>query len=262
MIIIPIIIVKLNLNKIYIHLYIFITYNAQYMTKNENIINLEITKEWKDAFPGASVGVLVIRNTVNPKNNPDLDNKMKGIEDEIRNNFSESGREGIRGLPTIRSYTEYYKKFKKTYHVMLQLESVALKNRNLPRISALVSAMFAAELKNQLLTAGHDISKLQRPIVLNIATGNESYTGMNGKVQNLNPDDMFISDNVGVISSIIYGPDNRTPITSDTSDVMFTVYGPVGISTEQIKNHLEDISSYVKLVSSDAVTDVLEIYSN
>ena len=68
---------------------------------------------------------------------------------------------------------------------MLQLESVALKNRNLPRISALVSAMFAAELKNQLLTAGHDISKLQRPVVLNIATGNESYTGMNGKVQNL-----------------------------------------------------------------------------
>ena len=262
MIIIPIIIVKLNLNKIYIHLYIFITYNAQYMANNENIINLEITKEWKDAFPGASVGVLVMRNTVNPKNNPDLDNKMKEIEDEIRNNFSESGREGIRALPTIRSYTEYYKKFKKTYHVMLQLESVALKNRNLPRISALVSAMFTAELKNQLLTAGHDISKLQRPIVLNIATGNESYTGMNGKVQNLNSDDMFISDNVGVISSIIYGPDNRTPITSDTSDVMFTVYGPAGISTEQIKNHLEDISSYVKLVSSDAVTEILEIYSN
>ena len=73
----------------YIYLYLFITYNAQYMANNENIINLEITREWKDAFPGASVGVLVIRNTVNPKNNPDLDNKMKGIEDEIRNNFSE-----------------------------------------------------------------------------------------------------------------------------------------------------------------------------
>ena len=43
---------------------------------------------------------------------------------------------------------------------------------------------------------------------------------------------------------------------------MFTVYGPAGISAEQIKNHLADISSYVKLVSSDAITDVLEIYSN
>ena len=253
---------KLNLNKIYIHLYISITYNAQYMTNNENIMRLEVTKEWKDAFPGASVGLLVMKNTVNPKNNPDLDNKMKEIEEEIRNNFSQSGREGIRELSTIRAYTEYYKKFKKTYHVMLQLESIALKNRNLPRISTLVSAMFAAELKNQLLTAGHDISKLQNPVVLNIANGNESYTGMGGKLQNLNPDDMFISDNAGVISSIIYGPDNRTPITPDTEDVLFTVYGPTGISPEQIKNHLEDISSYVKLVSTDAVTDTLEIYSS
>ena len=225
-------------------------------------MRLEVTKEWKDAFPGASVGLLVMKNTVNPKNNPDLDNKMKEIEEEIRNNFSQSGREGIRELSTIRAYTEYYKKFKKTYHVMLQLESIALKNRNLPRISTLVSAMFAAELKNQLLTAGHDISKLQNPVVLNIANGNESYTGMGGKLQNLNPDDMFISDNAGVISSIIYGPDNRTPITPDTEDVLFSVYGPTGISPEQIKNHLEDISSYVKLVSSDAITDVLEIYSN
>ena len=225
-------------------------------------MRLEVTKEWKDAFPGASVGLLVMKNTVNPKNNPDLDNKMKEIEEEIRNNFSQSGREGIRELSTIRAYTEYYKKFKKTYHVMLQLESIALKNRNLPRISTLVSAMFAAELKNQLLTAGHDISKLQNPVVLNIANGNESYTGMGGKLQNLNQDDMFISDNAGVISSIIYGPDNRTPITSDTEDVLFTVYGPTGISPEQIKNHLEDISSYVKLVSSDAVTDTLEIYSS
>ena len=253
---------KLNLNKIYIHLYISITYNAQYMTNNENNMRLEVTKEWKDAFPGASVGLLVMKNTVNPQNNPDLDNKMKEIEEEIRNNFSESGREGIRELSTIRAYTEYYKKFKKTYHVMLQLESIALKNRNLPRISTLVSAMFAAELKNQLLTAGHDISKLQNPVVLNIANGNESYTGMGGKLQNLNPDDMFISDNAGVISSIIYGPDNRTPITPDTEDVLFTVYGPTGISPEQIKNHLEDISSYVKLVSTDAVTDTLEIYSS
>ena len=125
-----------------------------------------------------------------------------------------------------------------------------------------VSAMFAAELKNQLLTAGHDISKLQNPIVLNIANGNESYTGIGGKLQNLNPDDMFISDNGGVISSIIYGPDNRTPITPDTKDVLFTVYGPTGIREEQIRNHLEDISSYVKLVSTDAVTDTLEIYSS
>ena len=200
-------------------------------------------------------------NTVNPASHPDLDAKMSEIESEIRNNFSETGRAPIRKLPALQAYTAYYRKFKKTYHVQLQIESVALKNKSLPRISALVSAMFAAELKNQLLTAGHDMSTIQLPLVLDVANGHESYTSLNGTVQTLSLTDMFISDNKGVISSIIYGPDNRTPIKSDTSEVIFTVYGPEGISSQQMTSHLEDIRSFVYLVSPDAYTGTLEIIS-
>lgn len=200
-------------------------------------------------------------NTVNPASHPDLDAKMSEIESEIRNNFSETGRASIRKLPAVQAYTAYYRKFKKTYHVQLQIESVALKNKSLPRISALVSAMFAAELKNQLLTAGHDMSTIQLPLVLDVANGHESYTSLNGTVQTLSLTDMFISDNKGVISSIIYGPDNRTPIKSDTSEVIFTVYGPEGISSQQMTSHLEEIRSFVYLVSPDAYTGTLEIIS-
>ena len=200
-------------------------------------------------------------NTVNPASHPDLDAKMSEIESEIRNNFSETGRASIRKLPAMQAYTAYYRKFKKTYHVQLQIESVALKNKSLPRISALVSAMFAAELKNQLLTAGHDMSTIQLPLVLDVANGHESYTSLNGTVQTLSLTDMFISDNKGVISSIIYGPDNRTPIKSDTSEVIFTVYGPEGISSQQMTSHLEEIRSFVYLVSPDAYTGTLEIIS-
>ena len=201
-------------------------------------------------------------NTVNPASHPGLDAKMSEIEAEIRNNFSDEGRTSIRKLPAVQVYAAYYRKFKKTYHVQLQIESVAFKNRNLPRISTLVSAMFAAELKNQLLTAGHDMSKVQLPVVLDVAKGDESYTSMNGNVQTLRTTDMFISDTKGVISSIIYGPDSRTPITADTSEVLFTVYGPEGISSQQMTCHLEDIRYFVNLVSSDAYTTTLEIISS
>lgn len=201
-------------------------------------------------------------NTVNPASHPGLDAKMGEIEAEIRNNFSKDGRALIRKLPAVQAYAAYYRKFKKTYHVQLQIESLALKNRNLPRISTLVSAMFTAELKNQLLTAGHDMSKVQLPVVIDVAKGHESYTSMNGKVQTLRSTDMFISDTKGVISSIIYGPDNRTSITDDTSEVLFTVYGPEGISFQQMTSHLKDIRSFVNLVSPDARTTALEIISD
>ena len=46
----------------------------------------------------------------------------------------------------IPAYNACYKGFKKTYHVQLQLESVALKGRSIPRVAALMEAMFMAEL--------------------------------------------------------------------------------------------------------------------
>ncbi len=220
---------------------------------------LNATDAWREAFPGASAGVLVIRGVTNPGSHPDLDTRMADVETDLRQRFSDGGRQAIRALATVQAYTTYYRRFKKTYHVQLQLESVALKGRSVPRPSALVSAMFAAELANQLLTAGHDLAAVRAPVVLDVSTGDETYTMLNGKPQTLSPGDMFIADEDGVMSSIIYGPDNRTPISRDTRDVLFTTYGPEGISTGQITSHLESIQDYVSLVAPRAEVETLHV---
>ena len=41
--------------------------------------------------------------------------------------------------------------------------------------------------------------------------------------QQMKPGDMMISDARGVISSIVYGPDQRTRITPETTRVLLTV---------------------------------------
>jgi DNA/RNA-binding domain of Phe-tRNA-synthetase-like protein len=220
---------------------------------------LTATDAWRQAYPGASIGVLAIHGVSNPKNHPDLDSRMADVETDLRRRYSEGGRPVIRTLPTVQAYTAYYRRFKKTYHVQGQLESVTVKGRNMPRPSALVSAMFAAELDNQLLTAGHDLASIREPVVVGVAAGDESYTMLNGKEQTLTEGDMFIADTDGVMSSIIYGPDKRTPISGDTTDVLFTIYGPEGISTEQITAHLEQIRDYVALVSPDASIETLHV---
>ncbi len=220
---------------------------------------LTATDAWRQAYPEASIGVLAIHGVSNPKNHPDLDSRMADVETDLRRRYSEGGRPVIRALPTVQAYTAYYRRFKKTYHVQGQLESVTVKGRNMPRPSALVSAMFAAELDNQLLTAGHDLASIREPVVVGVAAGDESYTMLNGKEQTLTEGDMFIADTDGVMSSIIYGPDKRTPISGDTTDVLFTIYGPEGISTEQITAHLEQIRDYVALVSPDASIETLHV---
>jgi hypothetical protein len=73
---------------------------------------------------------------------------------------------------------------------------------------------------------------------------------------------MFISDQKGVISSIIYGPDQRTQITSATRNVVFTVYAPAGIDDRTIQQHLEDIRDYVMVVAPLAQVELLQVFGS
>ena len=81
---------------------------------------------------------------------------------------------------------------------------------------------------------------------LDVSQGDEVYTVMRGQPQQLKPGDMFIADRAGIISSILYGPDQRTQIQAATRNVMFTVYAPDGISEQAVLEHLHDIEQYVQ----------------
>lgn len=221
---------------------------------------LTVSNSWKAAHPGAVVGTLVMRNVNNPESHAALDQRKKELENQLRLRFSEGGRAAIKALPVIQAYAAYYERFKKTYHVQLQLESVALKGKSIPRVATLVEAMFMAELENLLLTAGHDLDAVQAPIRLDVSTGNERYVLLNGQEQALKPGDMFVADEQGVISDVIYGPDQRTRIIATTRRVLFVVYAPAGIGAEAVRRHLEDIQAYIALFAPQAMVDSLDMH--
>jgi DNA/RNA-binding domain of Phe-tRNA-synthetase-like protein len=216
----------------------------------------EISQTWYTAYPAAHLGLLVMREVANPPQHSGLDELKAELETSLRADYSRFDRTALENLPVMKAYNGYYQRFKKTYHVQLQLESIVHKGKTIPRVAALVEAMFMAEVKNQLLTAGHDLDLLDLPASLDVASGAESYTLMRGSPQTLKNGDMFIRDRAGVISSIIYGPDQRTQIRPETRAVIFTVYAPPGISTGLVRTHLEDIRSYVRVVAPRAVTDL------
>ena len=87
------------------------------------------------------------------------------------------------------------------------VESVALKGRKLRGNRSLVLAMFAAELHDLLLTgrarSRRDAGRAHR----RCGGWREQYTGLGGRDRALQPNDMYICDEAGVLSSILYGPD-------------------------------------------------------
>jgi DNA/RNA-binding domain of Phe-tRNA-synthetase-like protein len=220
----------------------------------------EVSPTWKAAYPDAHAGVLVLRGVTNPRQHDALDARKQALEEELRSRFAGSTREAITALPVIEAYRAYYRRFEKSYHVQGQLESIVFKGKSLPAVAALVEAMFMAEVKNMLLTAGHDLDTLSLPIMLDVASGDERYTLLRGDESGLKAGDMLMADREDVISSIVYGPDKRSAITPETRNVLFAVYAPAGIDTALIRHHLEDIRGNVLVFAPDASTGLLEVF--
>ncbi|MBI5950693.1 MAG: hypothetical protein HY865_03470 [Chloroflexi bacterium] len=218
-----------------------------------------VSDSWKAAHPQAHAGILVMLDVTNPPQHAELEARKGRLQDELRSRFAGQDKNAIAALSPIQAYNAYYKPFKKSYHVQMQLESIAFKNKSLPGVAALVEAMFMAEIKNLLLTAGHDLDTLQLPVTLDVATGQEQYTLLRGTEQVTKPGDMFMRDGAGIISSILYGPDQRTQITAKTQNVMFAVYAPDGISADATRRHLEDIRDNALVLSPGARVELLEV---
>jgi DNA/RNA-binding domain of Phe-tRNA-synthetase-like protein len=221
-----------------------------------------ISDKIKKVYPKALLGVLAMKNVCNPNQHEELNRCKFELENSLRKKFANLNRADLKGIEPIKTYYNYYKRFKKTYHVLLQLESIVFKNKTIPKVASLVEAMFMAELKNLLLTAGHNLDAVDIPIKLDVASRGEKYTLLNGQEKKLLSGDMMISDSQGIISSIIYGPDSRTQITPNTQNVLFTVYAPPGIEKSKVFLHLQDIQNYVHIIAPESEVELQKVYED
>ena len=211
------------------------------------------------AYPGAHIGILTMLEVQNPVEHALLNFRKAELERQLREKYGSINRSELKEIYPLNVYAGYYKQFKKTYHVLLQLESIVYKDKSIPRVAALVEASFMAEIESLLLTAGHDLQSLEPPIVFDVANGDETYTLLSGEPKTLKAGDTYMRDARGAACSIIYGSDARTRITTHTRQVMFVVYAPPGIRTDSIQQHLAAIQEYVHMITPSAVTRELEV---
>lgn len=223
------------------------------------LTEIELSPAWISAFPGAHAGFLILRQVANPERHPLLEQSKLALQASLRRQYAGYDHRDIAGLPVIQAYANHYRRFKKTYHVQSQLESIVFREQGFPSVAALVEAMFMAEVKNLLLTAGHDLDEVELPIRLGVSGGSEVYTTLRGQEQVLKSGDMFIADQAGVISDVIYGPDQRTRIHSATQNALFCTYAPAGIPPGAVQAHLEDIVDYVRLFAPQADLALIQV---
>ena len=204
---------------------------------------------------GAMIGLLELSGADNSHASPKLDERKRETEARLRERYKGYSRQRFLALPVMSAYEQYYKRFNKTYHVQLQVESIVLKGKRLPDVSPLVDANFVAEVDTFVLTAGHDAAKLQGAILLDVSREGDHITQMSGSSKAMRAGDMIMRDANGVCCSILYGQDNRSPISSETSHVLYVAYAPVGVPGESTEAQLGKIEEYVRLFTPNVVVE-------
>jgi DNA/RNA-binding domain of Phe-tRNA-synthetase-like protein len=213
-----------------------------------------IDASWQTrAEPGAIAGFLALDQVSNPPQHDGINELASALEAELRERFAGQDRAAIQETPPHPAYAAFYKRFGQRYHVGMQLDSVARKGKSLPRVAALVEAMFIAELRNGILTAGHDWQALTPPVMLGVGTGAETFTKANGETTSIKDGDLYTADAHGVLSAIISGPSALARIGPDTTNVLFVVYAPAGVEPSRVEAHLDELEANVRLISPAAI---------
>lgn len=213
---------------------------------------IEATAAWHAAHPGATVGALALRGVANPPHHPASERAAAELEQDLRARYGHLSREELRATPPLPAYAAYFKRFGERYHVALQLESVVLKGKPIPRVGALVAAMFVAELRHLVLTAGHDLDAAALPLRLDTGTGQERFATPAGE-KSIKSGDMYCADRLGPLSAVVAGPAARARLTPQTRNALFVAYAPPDVPAALIAALLDQIEAAARSLTEDAV---------
>jgi DNA/RNA-binding domain of Phe-tRNA-synthetase-like protein len=219
------------------------------------MIEVGATQEWATHHPGATIGILELSSAGSAGRSAGLEARKRQTESFLRETYHGASRQDLLALPVLSAYRDYYKRFSKTYHVQLQLESIISKGKSLPDVSPLVDAYFMAEMRTLVLTAAHDADRLEGDVRIDVSRAGDTLLQMNGAVKEIRPGDMVMRADGNVVCSIIYGQDRDTAISATTTHVLYVAYAPVGVATKVVEALLGEIEDAVRLFAPAAVTE-------
>jgi DNA/RNA-binding domain of Phe-tRNA-synthetase-like protein len=206
----------------------------------------------KSRYPHLKTGYFTVKNIKDKAFDGRLEEKKREIEGLIRAKYQD-----LEKTTLFEDYDSYFKAFGGTYPVRYQIKSI-LSGKSIPSRSCILEAMFMAELKNGILTAGHDLDRIQGRLTTSLSSGGQSYLSISGKTLDLPAGDIFTSDEKGIISTISIGPDQRTKITAASCNLLFFSYAFEKVSAQQLANHLNEIKEYIQLFA-DTKLEISEI---
>lgn len=153
-------------------------------------------------------------------------------------------------------YFRYFRKFKKTSPVMMQVESFLLKGRPFPEGKYVNSVAFLTELKTRCLLGSHDADKIEGELVIYQETEKTDFPSIHGGVAHSYPGDITCRDDESIVVSMIAGADARTCLNDDSRHVLYFAFGTPGMAADVLEGYLRQVEAYVRVLAPAAETEM------
>lgn len=219
------------------------------------MIQILVDPAWSACFPKARVALLEAHGLEPLATHPELERQRRLLEQDLRDRYGTLDRAQLRDLPVMKAFEAHYRPHGRTYHVLQQLESVAVKGRPIPARLCAVTALFMAELAHGLVSAGQDLERVVPPLVLAPSRGGERYRNLGGGEITLPEGDMTVGHGGGVLSSVLGGPESASPLGPGTRDALFTIYAPARVPEGALEAQLAALTSGLALFSPGLRTE-------
>lgn len=153
-------------------------------------------------------------------------------------------------------YFRYFRKFKKTSPVMMQVESFLLKGRPFPEGRYTNAVAFLTELKTRCLLGSHDAEMIEGDLVIYTESEKTSFPSIHGGEAHSYPGDVTCKDDISIVVSMIAGADERTCLKEDSRHILYFAFGTPGMETETVQGYLDQVEEYVKVLAPSARTEM------
>lgn len=167
----------------------------------------------------------------------------------LRGRYQDYDRKAVFGEDL---YVRFFKKFKKTYPIMLQFESVMFKGRPFTCDDPVTAVPFLLELTTHILSGTHDVAHIEGGLTLFMAEEKMPFIGLRGEEVHTYPGDFCARDDGGIVFSEIAGVELRSRAREESRHVFYPVFGTPGMDGAVLSGAMEQLLRYIRTLAPTA----------
>ena len=205
-------------------------------------------KIW-ERYPSLKVGILVARGIDNSRDDDQILQLLRKSEHDSKNKYSQTD---LGNVGKLVDWREAYRSFGyKPSAARCSCEALlrrALKDKQLPDISAVVNLYNALSLKHTLCMGADDLDNVDGCVRLTIARGDEQFCGIGGTTTELaRAGEVVYRDDKEITSKAWnYRECDKSKVTKQTKDVAIVIEGLENTSLGEVAQALKELHELIE----------------